>query len=644
MYLGRITNFVYDASSRCVYAGCDKGLIYALSTDLQEVRRSAPTTHGAAIHAITAHASGIITRDVAGNVVHWDRETLAPRTFVLSQYCTDDAEASAVPSPSNALLALGDELLVTNACGSLCVLGLPDLDFRREIDIETDAFIEKVVALDDQILVADVMGRIHAGTRHGDTFRKVAEVKGGVVHSLVFDQRHQRVWCTSDVTGGIFLLDRQGGFAGELRFTNDDVEEIAIDADARHVYVGCFDHYVHVFDNDLEPREQRVIGPFKFQINHLALLDDQTLLVLLESGELSRVDLRTDEVLATVGGSDAVWDIQLRGQQACFATEGGHIEVWGLQARGRALSLQRAAPPLRVPGGRIRRLRCLEDGGWLGCSSDGSVWRVDASGRERWRHQTLGITRDLDLDARSGEVLVVNEVGRVLLLGLADGQLLREIKRPRPVWCAAFDGAGQLLIGERRLKAAGQGDPSLLSILDARDLSTRQVLEHTGNHKSIRLLAPGKVLITGNGNIGVQILDTRSGTVERSFQDWIVNTPEAALLLNEQVHVISYGYQMITFDLGTGEATDVQHVLEGYPGALVHWRSPQGHDFLLAGGRNFVMGFHVQGSAPELVMTHYTSAPTADAQDWVHRVGRHEPPALLERTLRSAVKEEPVLA
>jgi hypothetical protein len=635
LVIGRITNFVVDRASGDIFAGDDRGLVYRLSPDLMSVQRSAGTSHGVVIHAMTLDDHCLYTRDVAGNLVQWDRLGLYPLNFVLTQHCTETAEdGTPVPSPSNALVSYGSSLLVSNSLGTLSLFEREGMRFQREVNAAPDAFPERVTVHEGALYVSDVGGNLHKGDLDANGFRQIASVPGGVIHSMTPDPLHDRIWCTSDITGGVFFVDREGALQGELRLTNDDVEEIAFDSKGQYAYVGCFDHHVHVVKNQTQPVEVGCIGPFKFQINHIALLDDRRLLVLLESGELNLVDTADGRVLATAGGTNAIWNFCLVGSELVGAAENGNLESFHICARGRSLSLIRGTPGPFLSGGRVRQIKPLRDG-WVCGTSDGSIVSIDSLGEQRWRTATGSIVRDLDVDPESGDVVVCNEIGEVLLLRGDDGTTKTSFKNGKPVWCVAFADDGGIVFGERTLMAAsGPREASHLVFLDRAMTAPPMRLARFGNHKRLRRLGGHRMLVTGNGSIGVQFLDTRAREVVATYSDWIINTPENAVVHGDRLYAVTYGYQLITYELASGRALDVKFIVEGYPTALEVYQDGVGATFLLLAGRNVLMAFLLNGDAPELVCTRYLyDTLPQDTRFVTDPVARREPTNVLACTL-----------
>lgn len=609
----RFTTFVHDAASSQIFAGDDKGLIHRISGSLGWLQSSPSTTHGVAIHAIACDRGHVYTRDIGGNLVRWSKASLAPVDFLVTDNMTDarqqDDEATPVPSPSQALQIIDGKLLVANSRGSLTVIDVATFAFEREILATDDAFPESVFkGPDGRVWVTDVVGRVFAGSLHDMRFESVNETRLAVVHRLVFEPVARRFWGTCDNSGSVFFLDEKGRSDGSLRITNDDVEDIAFSCDGSRAYVGCFDHHVHVIDSRGSPREIGLIGPFKFQVNHLALIDDARLLVMLESGELHLVGTDDGRVQASVGGTTAAWSSQISGDLLHVCTEHGRIERFRLQCIGRTLSVIDLPPLPLQSAGRIRRFLLLQHGSVVHAGSLGDVTCSAADGRELWRVQTLGIVRDLTTTPDGAAIFAVNEVGEVFAIEPATGFVRVRRKFNKPLWCAQAIDDQRIAIGERSMSADRDSmQQSLMHVLDARTLDTVDIHAHQGNHKHIRLLPDGRLLVNGNGSIKVRIVDPQRAQPTEQYFDWIINTPEAACLHRDRVYVVTYGYQLITYDRATCVALDVQFVTEGYPTSLEVFEGPE-HAFLVATGRNFISTFLISEVGPKLVASKYLSA------------------------------------
>jgi outer membrane protein assembly factor BamB len=633
----RIVNFVVDGS-RDIIAADSNGSLYRLDEHLRLKRQSPKTYHGAGIHTIAADDQWVFTRDVGGNVIRWRKDTLLPEDFLVSQHFrakpADDIQPA--PSPAGAIAVRDGELYVSNAYGQLMVFGTDDMRCRRAIDIPSQAFPE-CLCLDapGQDVLSDVLGTVWSGDVRGGAFRRIAQVPNGNMHCVRYDARFDRFWLSSDALGGLAIIGRNGEYITCLKMTRDDVEEMVFSSDHRYCYVVGFDHWLRIIENHEQPVVIDRIGPFKFQITHIRRLDDETVFVSLESGEIYRVDLSNRRVTGSAFGTNAVWYIEPHGQRLLCAMEAGNLEIITLTDDGDlGPSLQRRG--LRNFGrGRVRKAVAIDDRAILAITTSGVVINCDWDGAVAWQVPTAGILRDIDVSADRMRAVVGNEAGEVFELDTSTGRLLRSYRHPRPVWCIAYDDAGHILVGERYLTLTPPADipgtptsvsqltravedPALLSsaisapdpdidgqliVLDAESfVPIKSILGH-GNFKRIQRLAPGKMLINGNGNIRVRIFDIERLEFEEKYDKWILNTPENAVVVDDHIYVVTYSQQLITYDRVSGEPVNVQFSCEGLPFSLRHYRNDDGLGRLIVAGRNFISIYGIVDGIPELMRT-----------------------------------------
>lgn len=606
----RLTNFILDKSTKRIFAGDSQGVLYAFDENLSLLYQSSSTLHGLAIHGMTLDDLYIYTRDIAGNLVSWCKDTLVAKDFIVSEYYAGDEieeGATPVPSPSNAIELIDNNIYVCNVYGTGSVFAQHTLNFVKSLSLGQGAFPECINAEHDkQILVTDISGRIWKAARNTDLFECVEQMPSAVIHSIKYDQKYNRYWCTSDITGGIFFLDEDGHFISELQITNDDVEEIALNSSFTLGYVGCFDHYIHVIENNEQPKEIKRFGRFKFQINHLKLIDDNRIATLLESGELYVVDANDGTILHKTGGTNAIWNLFLEGNVATCAMEDGNLDMFHIFASKRSISIEKLNSLPNAGYGRIRKALKDIDGDYVCISTAGVIFKYTSLGDVKWSIQTGGILRDLDLDTITSEGVACNEVGEIILFNSNTGNVIKQVTNTKPVWCISFDESRHIVFGERSISPATQPfNNSRLVFLDRSTFDEVHVFANVGNHKRIRRLDGNRILVNGNGNINIQIIDTQNFEILASFSDWIINTPENALVVDNYVYVITYGYQLLTYDLNSGELLDNQFVTEGYPKALEYLRTEDGFPFLVVGGRNFLSAFSISNGSPELVRNRY---------------------------------------
>ncbi|MBB4843208.1 outer membrane protein assembly factor BamB [Paucibacter oligotrophus] len=609
----RFTNALYDKSRNAIFAVDDKGLVYRMDSELRLVSKSANTLHGVALHGMCDDDLFIYTRDVAGNVVRWCKNTLNPLNFLLSGYLSDSAQEHLppVPSPSHAIACTEDLLVVCNARGCLSALSRKEMTYQWAADVSSRAFLEHVSVdpshADGSLLVIDVTGTLFRFNTVTQAAKPLLELRSGVSHSLRYDSRFDRYWITSDVGGGITLFSEEPARTTHIRFTNDDVEEIVLTSDASTGYVACFDHHIYVFENDLVPRLTGRIGPFKFQVNHLKPMDDQRLLALLESGELYIIDSASGTVAAAAGGTTTYWDFLLDHHSLSAFSESGIVDRYRLVSQFKDFAFV-YEDEIHVSGTETRmRMGARLGRDYFSICTDGSALRFDETGLVRWKVRIDGILRDVSVTPAQDRVVLCSETGWLVELAADTGEVLWRFKNKRPIWCVQYVDDGRTVVyGERELRQEEAArTPSRLVFFDILTQVVVGQLPDMGNHKRLRLCDDQRLLVSGNGNNAVQIVDIGSRTVLNKFKEWQINTPENAVLHGDFVYVATYGYQLLTYSIETGELLDGQHVLEGYPGGLQLWRNEAGVPFLLLSVRNALMAFCIASGSPELVATRY---------------------------------------
>lgn len=603
----RYTNAWVDDGSGYIYLGDDKGRVHSFDSELKLITSSQPTAHGVAVFGMCGNDRELFTRDMAGNLVRWCRRSLAPLEFVSTQHFAAKDNPPA-PSPSNAIEIVEDELWVCNARGSVSVFAIAEtLRFVREVHRTPPAFSERLQAQSDgSMILCDVSGRVWRTPPSRADFEKLFEVGAGVVHSIAADPLHSRLWMTSDICGSVILIDETGALLEQVRITGDDVEELVFSKSGRECYVACFDHYIHVLTNDLVPTVSRTIGPFKFQLSHLKLAGEN-LLAILESGEAYLVNGLDGGVIASVGGTDCIWNVDLRGRHLLCPTESGRLASFDLSfcADIDAMEVKCAGYTHDLGYGRIRKAIRLDDDSILVATTSGCLARLLPDGRALWEHELHGILRDISVDPSQTYVVGCTERGLIVEVRITDGFETGRYINARPVWCILHRGTRVVLFGERRMVddiRTLKADMARLASYNFATSGEETLLRAKGNFK--RLMNAGtKVLVASNTEHYVFIFDVEGKTIDASFKEWIINTPENACIVNDKLYVVTYSQQIMQFDLQTGAVEDVQFSAEGYPKVICSLDDKP--DTLLVAGRNFLSQYSVGQAGPELVRTFY---------------------------------------
>ena len=139
-------------------------------------------------------------------------------------------------------------------------------------------------------------------------------------------------------------------------------------------------------------------------------------------------------------------------------------------------------------------------------------------------------------------------------------------------------------------------------ILNREDFSDRKVIQYRGNLKRLRLLDSNTILVNGNSEIGVIELDLNTYEHNRHFREWILNTPENAIYHQNHCYVLTYGYQINTYEISSGELIESQFTAEDYPKALA---MNEEESTLIVGGRGFISTYDISNIVPSLIKTLY---------------------------------------
>jgi hypothetical protein len=606
----RITNFFFDAARQLIFASDDRGCVHALDRELRPVQSSAASIHSVHLMGFAQDEAHLYSRDVAGNLIRWSKNELQPLDFFVTEHFASveaQAQTLAAPSTSNAVIVIGDEVQVANACGSISVFDRRTMALKRVLQLNEPAFPESIGLGPDGHLhiITDTLGNIYTYDPDTDILSTRHHGSGYNTHCVVHDRKHNRLLATSDMTGGIFGMTMDFVACMEVRISNDDIERIVISQDGELIYVACFDHFIHVLNNSTQPEEIACIGPFKMQIIHMREVDAHVLGVLLESGELYLVDRRTGQILAEMGGTTALWEITVQGNTVIGACENGSIERFEISSTGGALSFERRPGCPDLSRGRIRRTAAA-GGRLFVVTALGKLMALAEDHRVLWEHEEPGIFRDVAIASDGVTGVAVNEFGIVMRFDCAAGRILSRYKNTKPVYCVEYDSRGRIVFGERGLfSIMDGGGTSRLAFLDPDTMTIAGEIQLNGNHKRLRNLPDGRLLLNGNGTVGISVIDVERLEVVANFLDWVSNTVEDSLVYDGKVYACTYGYQILSYDLESGQTLDVQYIAEGYPKSLQTYVNADGVPFLIAGGRNCLMAFRLDRGSPELVCTRY---------------------------------------
>lgn len=614
----RILHITKSPTEDCIFGSDFNGRVHKMNLDLEVICQSDPLlgiSNG--LYAITCNEHFVYGRDMQGNLIQWYAKDLSISRIVYLRNIgdtTDRTSETAVPTVSHGIFLWQDRIMAASPYGDLLQFDAYSLEFIKKTALPAQAFVESFDgSIEDCHLISDCAG--YAWYGHIDRgFEHKIRLDFGPIHCLRYDQRHHRHWMTTDNHGGLSIVGLRGDGIHRVDFTNDDVEWFAFSEEAKYAYVACFDHHLYVFDNQgTIPTLVRKVGPFKFQLKQVLYVDSSRIYVLLESGEIYQLNESGTVVRQSAFGTDCIWDIaqdpHAENRVYCPMENGGfcHIE-YGATENG-SYTLQLIHQQLPYGFGRMRRMKPLEESGFIAGFTNGTVARIDAKGGIEWQYETRWIVRDIGISADQSRCVAVNEGGEAIELDVKTGKIIWREDFDNPLWACCYRGS-DILLSERCRSPSDQGTEATVPVahLYRIDGTTKEFtlsIELNGNVKRIKCLDNDHILFNGNGDVTAIEYDLDNKKAIKVWSAWQLNTCEDALIFEDHTYTITYGYQINAYKY-SGEIIDSQFSLDNYPKALYGARTASRLPILLVAGRGpYISMYKVNEGKPEIVQTLY---------------------------------------
>lgn len=589
----RITNIVIDNNTGNIFAADDKGLLRKLSPELDLIKSSISTKFSAYIGAIDQDDQYIYTRDIQGKIVKWNKLTLQPEVMLLTDNLCSERYLDTTPnySPSQTMHSFEDHIYTSNAYGEIIKLSKKNLECEKIYNHQEFTMMERINHKDSENFYAtDVRGQVW--WFNDSKIKKLREPTeySSTAHCIIYDKKNERLWYTDDNQGGVTIINTEGQHERDLLFTIDDVEEIAFSMDYEYVYIACFDHYLYLYENKKIPVLNRKIGPFKFQLNHVKVHKNNNIYITLESGEIFCLDANTHEIIYSAFGTNAIWSLDNlhtdKGSIIMAGTESGSLLLLKPDFKNNIINFS-LENHKKINNSRLRRAIQIDDNKIACISSNGELQILSSIDNSIISSIKLqGILRDICvLDDRN--ILICSESGHLYKYNHVIEAIEQEIQFKNPLWCICYDGLKYIVLGTRSLNSTGS-----LLFLDRKSLDVVEKIEIRGNPKRIRKLKDGLVLIVGNGQFNIRILDTISLNFQTILNEWVSNTVENAIVLSKKIYAITYGQQLLSYSLEDNTIQSVQFNIESYPKGLALYHNNKS-DYLFIGGREFLSVFKV---------------------------------------------------
>jgi hypothetical protein len=329
--------------------------------------------------------------------------------------------------------------------------------------------------------------------------------------------------------------------------------------------------------------------------------ESESAFALTESGEIYRLNLRTNQFSKGPTGTNAVWDIKKSASlnsSYWAAFEDGCVREFEI-AHCQIQILQET----NLGYGMIRRVIPHPTSGLFILATGGTVAYLNAELEPKWVYKTRPLLREFALHGQ--DLILCSETGELSLLDANTGKLRWTRNLELPLWSISIDPSGKNFLVSTRLRYRGdQGQESTPNPAHFMigDMASGEILKDNplfGNIKRMTWLSTDRLLINGNGQIATSLLRWPELDTLKTWSAWQLNTAEGLAVYEDRIFTTTYGYQLNTFDIN-GEILESAFPFEDYATSLL----VTGNDLLVAGGRGaFLSLFAIRNGLPVAIST-----------------------------------------
>lgn len=586
------------------------GRLHQFDDDLALVRSSPVVSAGMAAYSLAVSGRVAVSKDRLGNVTRWDLENLRPTHLLTAKELRvgEDYLEDEDPSPviNRGVAIWRDRVYVNNGYLQVVILDLATFAVLDASAVFRDVFLEWI-CLDrpGQQAVSDKSGRLFLGDLEAMKFPLVVRVDDDSnVHRVVWDPVHERYWAIQDagnaenvrVSNGVVTVLPDGTIEDRLLFAADDIECLAFSADFSKAYVGGFDAELHVFDNTTrELRIAQTFRDFSHEIIDLVVLQDGTVAVLSQDGQISRRAPNGTRLDAPCFARQCVWDIRAVAGQPDVYRLGTDSGVQTIRVDEDAVGPNPVViAHWRTGNGFVRSIATLNDH-TFGVSHGREVFRLDGEGHVVWCHKYSSRLHTVAVNPDGDRVLVASNEGAVEH-DAATGARLRSLNVDRQhVWVS-----GYLLTGE---PVAATHNFEVMIF----DKSGERLWSVKCDGYAKRMRATDEYLyVTGGG--GLRKISLGEREVVQAWTELLDNTVENFAFHEDFVYAISYGCQIGVYSACDSAGLGLIEMLPDFPkGLVLHRAADGGSTHMLVGGRGGYLEVRRldENGEPALVRTTY---------------------------------------
>lgn len=595
----RLLRIIYSREKNALFASDIRGRVHKFDTHLNLLQSSPVTNYDRPANSICLSNKYIFTKDRFGSIGKWDIDTLQPIDFYDGKFICDrsklDADEEPSPTPNRGITLFKNHLYTNNGYNQIVVLDQETFDIVDITDSPSNTFFDCFCAEHDQVhAMSDVDGNIFIGNLETMQFPIQQKVDTMVVHTILYDKRHHRFWTTQDgglgdkrfCQTGITTIDIDGQNLKVFTTSNEDNEFMQFTEDYHYLITGGFNGKVFVFDNTTKDFNlKKVFGPLEFQIIHGTVVSEEQIYVLLQTGDIIRLNGNGEEVCRANFINKCIWTFEphpLQNNLIYAGTDYGvAIFSYGTAKFGSVFiqQSQRHAHGFGI----VKDVKPLPDDSYIFIARKGYVVKADRTGQILWSKQVLGVPKGVALNHAYSKCMISTEEGMIWEFNIETGSILNAFQNGSPSYACAYAADGRRIISADKgqvIRIFASDENKILGIIDG------------FNYRIKRLIKASDEKLFAAGPDGMFELDIENYTVTKSFGAFMVSTKENGVLCKNHLYIGGYGYQLATYQYDTGELIDLEETQQDFTKAFTAFIPADGVPILLVGGRGGFMNIY----------------------------------------------------
>lgn len=595
----RFTRVEYSPYIDAIIASDIVGRVHILDKNLNIVKSSRTSTYNRKIAGFCFDENYVYTRNTFGGIGKFDLKTLLPvdyhDDFSLrnEEWVAENEEASL--NNARGIGLHNGKIYTTNGYGQYIKLDAETFDCEYiEKGFSPESFVDCVNSESDEVhAISETCGMLHFGNLETNEFPTKVQVDSGNVHIVKLDKKNNRFIATQDYgldedtesesKNGLITIELDASKLKTYYFTTDDVETIEFSPDYNYVYVGGFDGFIYVFENEKELKMVNKIGPFHDQITYVTSTGENDLVVLLQSGELQKIDIN-GKLLAEYDYPFtcifAIENVPGSTKNELFLTNGTSIKFAKVNDQPfNSIGLD-ILKEYKYNLGMIIKVKPLSDYSFIALTRQKILFRVDSQGKLLWTKSLAILPKNLAIDEQANKALVGLDNGDLLEVSLDNGTILRSQSKNSPVYALAYHN-------NNILSATKEG---IFEVIDRDTFEVTKSFDLGSYPKNINVTEDGIFII--GGSFGISELSTDDYSVKKEFVELMVNTKEDGLRVGDFIYVVSFGRQLGCFNYHTGELVHLDETFIDFSYAIKSFKLPSGEEVLVLGGHGGYIYFY----------------------------------------------------